>query len=134
MSYRCEKLVKYGSNTLTLAECTCYPTHGEYLVVKWARVRLIPFLKIFPITIKNDLNSLRWILHLLMPSRLAPWYLRLSRFEFHVVQRPDDIHQVADKLFPIATNGKDKMYRDDTLLVSMMYPTTRTLFPTLRAT
>lgn len=55
-----------------------------------------------------DYNTWKWILHLVNATgKLARWRLRLSEFEFDVVQRTSIRDQAADTLLRLETGGTD---------------------------
>lgn len=102
------KSVGYWSRCLIKAEKSYGTMQREFLVIVWSALLLRLYLKEWGFIIRADHDSFQWILNLAYASRrLFKWRLRLLEIEFDDVHRASVIHQVADVLSRLLTDGTD---------------------------
>lgn len=98
--------IRYCSRSLTKAKRSYKRTELEWLAVVWALLLLHPYLEGSRFTVRTDHSALQWLPNLVHTSgKLARWRLRLSNWEFDVINQPGVKHQAADALLPIGIQG-----------------------------
>ena len=106
--------IGYWSRSLTKAERAYDTTQRECLAVVWAIFTLRPYLEMKQFTLRTDHDSLRWILNLSdATGRLARWRLRLADYDYTVEHRRGIVHQAADALSRLPSDGMDETPLDD---------------------
>lgn len=89
----------------------------------WAIFLLTPYLEGAQLKIQTDHDALQWILTLSDASgKMERWRLRLSEFEFDVVQQAIVKHQTADGLLWLSTDKEDKIELNNALPVLTLVP------------
>ncbi|KRZ61857.1 Transposon Ty3-G Gag-Pol polyprotein [Trichinella nativa] len=84
-------VIAYASRSLSRAERGYCATRREMLALVWATQHFRPYL--------YDHNSLRWLRNFREPEgQVARWLERLAEFDFEVVHRAGQRHQIADAL------------------------------------
>ena len=94
-----ERVIAYGSKTLTRAERNYCVTRRELLALVYFLKHFRQYLYGQRITIRTDHASLRWLLNFKNPEgQLARWFEVISEYQFTVIHRPGAKHGNADGL------------------------------------
>lgn len=95
-----------------------YNTKEPSFAIVWAAPLLWPYLKGHRYAIRMDHDALKYILNLADSMGLnSQLLLRISEFDFEVVQRADIRHQEANALSQLGTNNKDTNPLNDDILL-----------------
>jgi RNase H-like domain found in reverse transcriptase/Reverse transcriptase (RNA-dependent DNA polymerase)/Integrase zinc binding domain len=99
----------YWSRQLNQAEQRYSATEKEALAVVWSIKRLRPYLEATRFTVRTDHAALTWLFDVDGDNRrLARWRLCLAEYDFTVKHRLGVIHQPADGLSRLRTEGHDE--------------------------
>jgi hypothetical protein len=99
----------YWSRQLNQAEQRYSATEKEALAVVWSIKRLRPYLEATRFTVRTDHAAITWLFDVDGDNRrLARWRLCLAEYDFTVKHRPGVIHQPADGLSRLRTEGHDE--------------------------
>lgn len=94
--------------------------HQDCLAVVWAVLLLWLYLEGRRYTVCTDHEALKWILCLMdLTEELAPWALRLSKFEF---DRVCIKYQATDPLLCLKTTGEYEKQIEDGISVLSITP------------
>ncbi|XP_014469758.1 PREDICTED: uncharacterized protein LOC106741871 [Dinoponera quadriceps] len=94
-----ERVIAYGSRTLSNAEKNYSATELECLAVVWGIRRMRGYLEGYHFTVITDHQSLRWLQRLESPTgRLARWLFDLQQYSFEIRYRRGCANKVADAL------------------------------------
>jgi len=94
-----ERVIAYGSKTMSRAECNYCTTDRELLAVKYFVLYYKQYLYGRHFRVRSDHQALKWLFTLREPkSRIARWIEELSAFDFEVEYRPGSKHGNADSL------------------------------------
>ena len=105
-----ERVVAYGSRTLSKAERRYCVTRRELLAVVVFTQQYRPYLSGRKFLLRTDHGSLTWLKNFKEPEgQLARWLERLQELDFHIVHRRGRAHTNADALsrLPCRQCGRD---------------------------
>lgn len=94
-----ERVIAYGSRSLTKQEKNMSATERECLAVIWAIEKNRPYLEGSRFSVITDHHSLVWLHNLKDPGgRLSRWALRLQPYDYDIIHRKGKDHLVPDAL------------------------------------
>ena len=101
-----EKVIAYGSKSLTTAERNYCVTKRELLAVVYFCRKYRTYLLGTRFRVRTDHGSLRWLLRFKEPQhQLARWLSVLAEFDFDIEHRPGPQHRNADALSRFPCEG-----------------------------
>ena len=115
-----ERVIAYGSRTLSTAEKNYCVTDRELLAVRFFMEYYRQYLLGRPFLVRSDHQALRWLFSLRNPKdRIARWIETMSAFEFQIEYRPGTKHGNADAMSrrcPCPYDCKCPLLRDEEIL------------------